>query len=179
MHYYALVEIPHDATDIEKAVASAMEPYNENGPDGEYVESGIWDWYQIGGRWTGELGDYDPLADRRNMRVCFLCAGTGRREDDLGRRHRALVPEYGCNGCDSTGIEYKHTSEWVTCEQDVSLRRDISDEHKPYTLITLDGSLHMKKRWNGTDFEDMSAEHEAAWHELDPDARLVVVDYHC
>lgn len=41
-----------------------------------------WDWWQIGGRWTGALdGDYDPCQDIENQEWCKVCDGTGNRTD--------------------------------------------------------------------------------------------------
>ena len=58
MHYSNLVVI--DKTDdVEKAVESAMGPSSDGG-------GGFWDWYQIGGRWTGALDGYDPEKDPAN-----------------------------------------------------------------------------------------------------------------
>jgi hypothetical protein len=43
---------------------------------------GKWDWWQIGGRWTGALTqDYDPTKDIENQEWCDLCGGTGNRPD--------------------------------------------------------------------------------------------------
>lgn len=57
MHSFALVEIPVEATDVEAAVALAMGPHCMVGPEGELIETGLWDWYRIGGRWAGLLGE--------------------------------------------------------------------------------------------------------------------------
>jgi hypothetical protein len=41
-----------------------------------------WDWWSIGGRWTGALvEDYDPAKDIENQEWCNTCGGTGSRED--------------------------------------------------------------------------------------------------
>lgn len=47
-----------------------------------YNPQSKWDWWQIGGRWTGELdGDYDPRQDIENQEWCNICDGTGNRSD--------------------------------------------------------------------------------------------------
>jgi len=39
-----------------------------------------WDWWQVGGRWTGMLvPDYDPNKDPDNIQTCELCGGRGLR----------------------------------------------------------------------------------------------------
>jgi hypothetical protein len=175
MHYYALVEIPPGAEDIDAAVGAAMEPHRET-DDG----SGIWDWWSIGGRWTGHLSDYEPRTDRRNMKVCWLCHGTGRRDDEAADAWRAEHPDYdyGCNGCESTGIQVKFASHWVRHEGDVTYRGLLDDSQAPFTLIT-GGRAFSKEHWDGDNFIDTTGELEAAWSSLDPGTRLVVVDYHC
>lgn len=64
-----------------------------------------WDWWQIGGRWTGMLAiSYDPSEDPENKERCFLCGGTGKRED--------MECVSGCNGCKGTGISIKWPTQW-------------------------------------------------------------------
>ena len=69
MHYHAEVWVPEPKAlfgssfkeNIEKAVEVSMTPYQQNG-------DGWWDWYQIGGRWTGiHAPDYDPNTDPENI----------------------------------------------------------------------------------------------------------------
>lgn len=57
MHYGTLVVMSERPTDLEEAVANAM----ECGRDSQ------WDWYQIGGRWTGTFSGYDPETDPANI----------------------------------------------------------------------------------------------------------------
>ena len=149
-----------------------MRPFVEATEDGEYNDSGFWDWYQIGGHWTGFLsaGDYDPTKDRRNMERCWLCGGSGRRE------WQGELADF-CNACDSTGIAIKHASQWVTYPGDVVKRSHVTDETRPYTLVTGGRAFH-KSTWNGEDFDDTSGELDAAFASLSPEATLVVVDYH-
>lgn len=78
---------------IENAVAEQMYPFDENGEC--FRDGSRWDWYQIGGRYTGKFSDYDPDRDPRNWKKCWLCNGTGKRPD--------MHCENGCNGCNGTG----------------------------------------------------------------------------
>jgi hypothetical protein len=75
-----------------------------------------WDWWTIGGRWTGHLKlDYDPAADVDNYRRCMICGGTGSRgdivysdSDTWARQPTAAghpVIGTGCNGCHGTGFD--------------------------------------------------------------------------
>jgi hypothetical protein len=78
-----------------------------------YNPKSKWDWYQIGGRWTGYLDPtYEPSKDPRNQTSCELCHGTGLRNDQLGRDARAKDPTYTCNGC-KDGVKTKWPTSWV------------------------------------------------------------------
>jgi hypothetical protein len=84
-----------------KAAENFLEPYGDNI---------VWDWYQIGGRWTGTLTGYDPEKDPRNHETCDDCDGTGFRCDSLGNENRAEDPTYTCNGC---GLYDETKKVWV------------------------------------------------------------------
>jgi hypothetical protein len=46
-----------------------------------YNPKAKWDWYQIGGRWTGVLDNYNPEKDPKNQEPCPYCKTTGIRTD--------------------------------------------------------------------------------------------------
>lgn len=74
-----------------------------------------WDWYQIGGRWTGVLvPNYNPNEDPANQETCFLCHGTGKRTD--------MDVEGGCNGCKGTGVATKWPTQWKSVGDIVQLK---------------------------------------------------------
>lgn len=73
-----------------------------------------WDWYQVGGRWSGFFTGVNPAEDPRNQEICFLCGGTGRRDDEIARERRRLNPDYTCNGCGGEGISTKWPTQWVS-----------------------------------------------------------------
>lgn len=78
-----------------------------------------WDWWQVGGRYTGLLSPaYDPEKDPRNIETCAICGGTGMRDDALGKDHRAKDPSYTCNGCGGKGTRAKWPTKWVNFEGD-------------------------------------------------------------
>ncbi len=84
--------------DIQHKVDSFLEPYG----DGQ-----IWDYYTIGGRWAGILDKYCPEKDPANIEECWLCKGTGKRNDTLGKKARKENPKYTCNGCNGKGKKVK------------------------------------------------------------------------
>ncbi|GAF91717.1 unnamed protein product, partial [marine sediment metagenome] len=52
MHYHCEIILP--PTDaVESAIAEIMAPFDENNEDEETRSPSFWDWYQIGGRWSG------------------------------------------------------------------------------------------------------------------------------
>lgn len=63
MHYHMEIIMP-PTDDVEAAVASIMKPFDENGEDeeGNPNRHAFWDWYQIGGRWSGShlKARYEP-----------------------------------------------------------------------------------------------------------------------
>ncbi len=91
------------AGDRKEAEAKAEEFLNSGYGDGR-----VWDWYVIGGRWTGLLTGYEPEKDPRNIETCSLCKGTGTRTDWLKSTSPEWVKECnGCNGCLGTGKSVK------------------------------------------------------------------------
>lgn len=66
-----------------------------------------WDFYEIGGCWTGMLSDHDPAEDIENWETCPVCGGTGESDDGLGLRRLGESRERACNGCDGKGWHAK------------------------------------------------------------------------
>jgi hypothetical protein len=107
-----LIVFTDKPTDLN--VKRIMEPFYENdgaNPDGK------WDWYQIGGRWTGLFDNYEADKDPVNSEPCWLCGATGKRID--------MVVENGCNACHGTGTAVKHPSEWVRHDEDIQKAGEI------------------------------------------------------
>lgn len=183
MHYYALALIPAQDGVVE-AVTKVMGPWCEE--DGENP-NGWWDWWVIGGRWTGHLSEYDPVNDPRNWEKCFLCQGTGIRTD-----WRLKDPTYGCNGCGNKGTDIppgmrlKHAPQWVRHEHDTipvaSLLRlyvRAPEKVEPYRFVTPTGSVG-KENWTGQTFlkdEEYPTKFVAALRAHN-DHLAVIVDYH-
>lgn len=118
-----------------------------------YNEQSKWDWWSIGGRWTGWLSGYDPTTDHDNWEMCSMCGGTGKRTDALGREERAKNPEYGCNGCGEWDEEKKVIATGTgkslrfTLKQydgDVMPVRAIPADKTPFAIVTPDGVWHEK-----------------------------------
>lgn len=111
MHYSNLVII-EKTDDIEGAVKEAMGAHEDQG--------GFWDWYQIGGRWTGTFDEYDPEKDERNIKTCWLCKGTGKRSD--------MEVENGCNVCVGTGKAVEWSTNWAKHPGDIMPIESLTEE---------------------------------------------------
>lgn len=82
-------------------------------------ENQKWDWWTIGGRWTGHLSiSYEPEKDLDNYKKCWLCGGSGTRSDgmDVSECKQPSPAGHpvigkGCNGCNGTGYEMKYPSD--------------------------------------------------------------------
>jgi hypothetical protein len=73
-----------------------------------------------GGRWSGVFDNYDPTNDPDNMETCFLCNGTGLRNDNIGKKAREKDPSFTCNGCNGKGKRIKWPSEWKEYSGDIA-----------------------------------------------------------
>jgi len=131
----------------------------------------LWDWYVIGGRWTGSHDGYDPTEDRQNYKTCFLCGGTGFRNDALGRKAREEDPSYTCNGCGTYNREIKKwehgkfgaglklCGEFKPHAEDVASVDNVKPDLTCYTLIVKGQVFETrkwndkKKKWENTDFD--------------------------
>jgi hypothetical protein len=207
VHYFAAVVVPPSTSfeDIEKHVTVAMKPWDENAEveqitdeDGEtYLTNprGKWDWWQIGGRWTGVWSDYDPNLDLNNIETCSLCGGSGTRPD--AQRFEAANPGWlewsgGCNGCQGKGAAVKWPTSWASHEGDllpVSALLDNPDYRRPHALVIPEGGFFEREWYVPADtpgeigrFEEQSDEEwEAKLRELLEPLRncsLAVVDFH-
>ncbi len=124
-----------------------------------YNPASHWDWYVIGGRWTGALTGYDPHDDPRNMEPCDLCHGTGTRSwspEDEARKVAVLPGEVAdppitetkliqCNGCEGKGSRLKWPSEWPDVGN-VCPTSQVPPTFTPFAVLTPDGQWHEKGR---------------------------------
>lgn len=142
MHYGILVIVepdvdsddPNEAPsreEITDAVAEAMRRYRDS----------HWDWYQIGGRWTGHFNGYKPEQDPANLETCDLCGGTGDRATFRNEPRALQVPE-GCNGCKGTGQKVKWPTAWAEHHGDVIKVAELTEKHLEVYAVLADGYWH-------------------------------------
>lgn len=181
MHFCALVVIPPEG-DVEQAVTEAMAPYDEAD---ESASIAFWDWWQIGGRWTGHLDGYDPRSDEALLEPCDLCRGTGMRTDEIGKAMRKKDPAFRCNACDGKGKRAKWPTDWPRRDGDtqpveavIKLLTEKPDK-APFTLIAPRVLMQSPLSFERTE-EQTKDWHKRVVEELQqhPGQRVVVVDYH-
>lgn len=94
---------------LEAAISWEMAPFDENREC--FRDGSRWDWYQVGGRYTGHLDGYDPETDPQNIVTCNLCEGTGKRLD--------MTVANGCNVCKGTGKHVQWPTQWKKHNGDI------------------------------------------------------------
>lgn len=192
MHYHAEVWIEHPSEDVQAQLDAILAQYRER-YDKNDILTGWWDWWQIGGRFTGSHDGYDPVDDPRNVETCSTCNGTGFRSDALGLNCRRENPSYTCNGCgkqqdDGTwthgrygaGKRLKWSTEWAEHPGDVMRVEDVKRGLKTWTLVVKDTVLH-QKAWTGEEWEptDFDGKVKSALKRLGiTTGYLITVDYH-
>lgn len=144
MHTLLYVMIEEDKlSQLDQILEERMAPFNE-----ELSDDGRWNWYQIGGRWTGHFSDYDPEKDPANIETCRLCEGTGRRCDEIGEKARKVDPTYTCNGCNGEGRSVKWPTEW---QSSIEVNTITISEFQtrnlgsPYALLDIQGKWHERE----------------------------------
>ncbi len=112
MHYSNIVIIESSPDrSVNDAVAAAM----------EFGKDSWWDFWQIGGRWTGFFDGYDPDSDESLKEVCHLCNGSGTRKD--------MAIANGCNGCGGKGKSTMWPTKWPTRNGDIVPVSALTEEH--------------------------------------------------
>lgn len=164
-----------------------------------YNPQSKWDWWVIGGRWTGWLAppEAQPEKNPDNWEKCWLCAGTGLRNDALGVQTRLENPEYTCNGCNGKGTNLKWPTELADDGYNVVAPRYIEslgiidpDEGlpTPFAFVTTDGEWHERGQmgWFGISHNESDTNlWQEEWRKALSDHsdgfdgyRVVVVDMH-
>ena len=89
------------------------------------------------------FGGHDPKKDPKNYKDCWLCNGTGKRNDALGKEARKKDPKYTCNGCQGTGKELKYDLPDIGNIVPVSTLIKHPKRH-PFAIVTPDGEWHQE-----------------------------------
>lgn len=138
MHKGIILLVKADSRKLaEKKIKEFMDQY----------ENQVWDWWTIGGRWTGTLDKYEPHEDRANYEKCDLCNGTGLRNDRIGQDARAKDPSYTCNACghynsETKKYEYEHGHSRPGLKLKFTYNRHAND------IMALSECLDVVKEWH-------------------------------
>lgn len=189
MHFHAEVYLK-EIGNVEKQIEAAFLPYNESleiekvtdEDEGELYwrnSKGFWDWYQIGGRWTGTHDGYNPNEDPENIEVCDICGGTGDRATWRGES-KSVQHSSGCNGCMGKGKRPKWPTDYKKHQGDIIPIEKTKDDLICHTLIVGDEVFQVDV-WNGkeivkTDF-DGNVKNRLTQLGIQT-GYLVTVDYH-
>ena len=156
---HCLVYVIHEPTDpaaLEAMIAEALAPH----------EGAAWDWWQIGGRWTGRFTGYNPEADPANQEPCRLCGETGTRQWESGAA--------SCNGCEGKGIAVKWPTRWQRYSGDTQPITTALLAPIPSAVVTPDGEWVVMP-------EDTPETARARWEALCrqwPMSAVTIVDAH-
>lgn len=194
MHYHAEVWVK-DLNDPTGDLLVALAPHEEKHDVASDTLTGFWDWWIIGGRYTGaHTPGYDPEMDERNIETCNLCNGTGFRRDGVAKQFLESDPSYTCNGCGTLkdgkwthgphgpGKKVKWPSQWAIHLGDAMSVREISEELTAYTLI-VNGHVEHMENWDGKEFTPGPLKVAKVKARLEAlgvtTGYLITVDYHC
>lgn len=189
MHYHCEIwfkELPKSGKSIDRnAVQSLVEdvlrPFDEQDANNK-GNATFYDWYELGGRYTGRHDNYKPWNDPVNKEICNLCNGTGSRPDMKAEEMKWVR---GCNACSGTGIKTKYS--FAIHPQDIMPLAEVRDNMSCYTLIIASNIdepevLHFET-WDGKTFnknEEFDGNNVKAFLKSKgiTDGYLVTVDYH-
>jgi hypothetical protein len=208
-HFAALVLVAKDQ--FESAPAS-MEgrAFNAVVPlVNQYVETDTWgedgtryDWFQVGGRFTGLLDNYDPLADEANYERCEFCEGTGTTTQAVANQYPAYQEHVGqpCIQCNSDRVDgggrfpgKRIRYGFQPHDGNVMPARNIDIErlrYIPSVIVTPDGEWHERTRYGMFGVELPNEEGEEpkekdAWSpefcrllDANRDTVAVLIDFH-
>lgn len=157
-----------------------------------YNPDSKWDWYQIGGRWTGLLdNEFSPKDDPANLTECRSCNGTGKISTrnitelkTLKVKTKVEHKERDCQRCDGTGKSLVWPTGYVKFDGDVKPVIDFPENTSPFAIVLPDGTWIEKGEmgWfgmasNEKSDDDWDATVRTIWQEYS-DCIGVVVDCH-
>ena len=173
MHFPLEIIMPPCETEkINKCVEEVMAPFDENNKSEEASTFRFWDWYEIGGRYSGNkiitsLSDEkieDFYKKLKILNVTVSGARFGKNSLDpisqiplVDELWRDMFPESGLEVCPL----FSHSGK--SLQGDISLLKDISPKSSAYAVLIADHSrwgdqslrpvyLIHKEMWNGVSF---------------------------
>jgi hypothetical protein len=149
MHFSVVIYLK-EKEEYENQVNDILESFKEH-----------YDWFQIGGRWSGNLGNSNPEDNPDNWETCSICNGTGMRNDELGKETRKENPAYTCNGCSTIdsngnmvyqdpkhpGQRMKWPTQWEPAEDDIIPVSNLNPKADWYAMV-VEYDWIEKEFWN-------------------------------
>lgn len=204
-HYHCEILIPPDMQDaVEYAVAAVLAPFDENNAEEEARHS-FWDWYVIGGRWSGAktlaaMGQerVDAFYERlrtENVTVSGLQAG----KPELSPASQKQLVDEACplfKSEDEDGVLKGDISRVadlppaLSCERVIISGYDYTNKIVPVYMVAKshwNGVTHQEAAWDGTvtaainGWSDRLATYAEKYRERNSVAGewlAVTVDYH-
>lgn len=129
MHYHGEVWVPEKPTkhEAERILTKLIGAYSEE----THSSKAFYDFYRIGGRYSGSHDNYDPSSNILNYKLCWLCKGSGKRPD------MDCSDSRGCNGCGGTGAELEWPTRFKFYEGDIMTVEGVEKLNPEITAYTL------------------------------------------
>lgn len=155
MTHFATVVLVDKSDNLEEEVTRLLAPYDEEGEWG--ADGSRWDWWQIGGRFTGTLDGYEYWKDQRNYEHCRWCEGTGTTPQSVADQYPVYQDNVGkpCRQCNRDpeetpfpgsilkfGLEPHRGDILPVSEIDFDRMRFV-----PSSIVTPDGEWHERARY--------------------------------
>jgi len=193
--HFAVLVITEPDKDVEEEVTRLLAPYDEN--DEWFREGSHWDWWVIGGRWTGHLDpSYDPYKDPLNYSPCEYCEGTGTTTAAVAKQYPAYEKNIG-KPCIQCAVDFDGAPKpFPGMQLNFMLRRQDSDRAQPVreilergieptlAVVTPDGAWTQGAQmgwWGMTSDEKEADAWKQEWHDLlvmHQDHVATIVDCH-
>lgn len=172
--------------DSESEVEELLAPYDEADPTATRPK---WDWWVIGGRFSGALDNYDPTSNPDNFETCKYCEG-GVVTAAIVKKFPAYARSLGktCAQCSGSTKVLKFSSDWVKHDNDVMPATAVNLSTMrwlPGVLVTPDGEWHQSADvgWFGSTSGEMepvewTAEFIVEWNKHKEGRMAYLVDFH-
>ncbi len=185
MHYHCEVYLDRLPKDVFKAVLKIMEPYRERFDEAAGDYHGFWDWFVIGGRWSGAHTEaaLDPEKIKKFYEICeekglfWYGAKNPKKVQEARRREEFLKLFPGFKGPIPTCRDVYKDDGYA---DDVVPVEEVSSRLTCYTLILPNEILHHEV-WTGWGFckTDFDGNVKKALEKRGiTTGYLVTVDYH-